>query len=63
MRLPRLRKTEAEHIIEQTISAYCVGGRFSDSRAGPLVFNQNPDKFDLDAMLRGYPNLTSLTTN
>ena len=58
-----LRKTEAEHIIEQTIQAYCVGSRFSDAKTGPLVFNQNPDRFDLDEMLRNYPSLVSLTTN
>ena len=49
-----LAKNEAEFLMDQTVQSYCVLSRFS-APSGPLTFNQEPKKFDLDGMMRGYP--------
>ena len=50
----QMTKPEADHVIAQTIESYCVASRFSGS-GGPLTFNQQPNAFDLDAMMAAYP--------
>ena len=54
-------KVEADHIITQCIEAYCVSSRYS-SASGPHTFNQNPNAFDLDEMLKLYPQGPHVTT-
>ena len=49
-----LARAEAEFLMDQTVQSYCVLSRFS-APSGPLTFNQEPKKFDLDGMMRGYP--------
>ena len=49
-----LAKNEAEFLIDQCVQSYCVLSRFS-APSGPLTFNQEPKRFDLDGMMRGYP--------
>ena len=50
----QLTKAEADHVVTQTIESYCIASRFS-AKAGPLTFNQKPDAFDLDEMMKLYP--------
>ena len=49
-----LAKNEAEFLMDQCVQSYCILSRFS-APSGPLTFNQEPKKFDLDGMMRGYP--------
>ena len=51
-----LAKAEAEFLVGQTLQSYCVLSRFS-APSGPLTFNQEPKRFDLDAMMRHYPTM------
>ena len=47
-------KNEAEFRMDQCVQSYWILSRFS-APSGPLTFNQEPKKFDLDGMMRGYP--------
>ena len=50
----QMLKEEADHVIAQVVESYCIASRYS-SDSGPLTFNQRPNDFDLDAMLKHYP--------
>ncbi|KAH8098127.1 ATP11 protein [Aureococcus anophagefferens] len=50
----QMLKEEADHVIAQVVESYCIASRYS-SDSGPLTFNQRPNDFDLDAMLKHDP--------
>ena len=50
----QMLKEEADHVVSQVVESYCIASRYS-SNSGALTFNQNPNAFDLDGMMKFYP--------
>ena len=48
------RLEEADHVVSQVVESYCIASRYS-SNSGALTFNQNPNAFDRDGMMKFYP--------